>query len=518
MQRDWPVDRARAPFHLSIMDGSVPYKYISSIARFFSVWCMLFCLSGCSGFFSGNREVPISQLSMNELTHFFVTSDFGFSIPFLNDRKPGTIVFVMNFDGTNNDREQVPPGETKTVVAQLFDRIEGNQVDKPPRYPGSIVRKAYLRGPGCADSYWCLLDQAFGRSSSATADDAFAQLKRFIAENPQATEVKVLVIGFSRGAATARHFLNKVYQASTQSTLGTSASVWSSAILIETVATGQHGILELTLPPNVEFALNLVAKNETRALFPPVIDADPDYERYTNGLKVYGIKKRIFTVRLPGAHSDLGDSYDSGAGPHVSKVAINIIEKMGLKTPCSGFCPDDLVDISVLKPFDGCSGAGGQLNKRMVSDGLHDSRGKLDLLMGAPSPYSKGFHREDDAVQAAPMTDELADRLFWHINDQVNARSSDVGTITEFTQRNNFVFTRSSGSTDWKQIESDGQSKGRLGYSLGVPALLFKAGKLPLPEAVLETLKTEKGDVILEAALSKCRFHWFINGYIPGDQ
>src|SRR5471032_2126739 len=203
------------------MEGPVPYNSFSSIRCFLRALAALCLLSGCTGFFSGNREVPISQESMKNLTNLLVNNDFTFAIPRINDKKPGKIIFVMGFDGTNNDREQVPPNETKTVVAQLIDRVEGNRVGKPVEYPDSPVLKGYLPGPGCADSWWCLLDQATGRSSSATADVALSQLRQFIAAHPSVTEVRVVAIGFSRGAATARHFLNLVYQASADGTLGT---------------------------------------------------------------------------------------------------------------------------------------------------------------------------------------------------------------------------------------------------------------------------------------------------------
>ncbi|WP_146011313.1 hypothetical protein [Pseudomonas sp. AD21] len=122
-------------------------KFLTLAARFSSTLVLLGSLSGCSGFFSGSREVPISPASIKELTTVLETEYFVESIPLLNEQKPNTIIFVVNFDGTNNDREQVPPGETKTVVAQLFDKVEGSRDSRSP------IRKIYLRGPGCADAW-----------------------------------------------------------------------------------------------------------------------------------------------------------------------------------------------------------------------------------------------------------------------------------------------------------------------------------------------------------------------------
>ncbi|MDL5601509.1 DUF2235 domain-containing protein [Bacillus subtilis] len=489
-------------------------------ARTFAALILSGALGGCSGFFSGSRNVPISQSSMEELTSVLATEGLLEKIPRVNDKKPGTIVFVMSFDGTNNDREQVPEGETQTVVAQLFDRIEGNRADKPVQYPDSAIRKAYIRGPGCADSWPCALDAAFAFSSRMVAADAFAQLKQFIAQNPSATLVKVVVIGFSRGAATAKHFLNEVYDASAEHSLGTRAPVWSSAILIDTVATGQGDVLNLEFPPNLEFGLHLVAKNETRTLFHPIIDDDSKFERYAAGYGSRELGKRIFTVRLPGAHSDLGDSYDSGSGPQVTKIATNIIEVMGLKTPCLNDCTDDLPDLNAVMKKQWASGRfGGSSAMRLVSDGLHDSRGKLDHLLGAPSPYSKGFKREDDAVvRMAPMEKEQALPLFLRIRALTSDPLFDTGVMNEFSRQDNLVFRRKAGETVWKQDPVPERYKAVVGTSRRVPALIFKRGKIVIPDVVLQAIASEPGDVMLETVAFEGEYHWFVNGYIPGDK
>lgn len=483
-------------------------KFLTQVARGFGALVLLALLSSCSGFFSGPREVPISHTSIKELTSILETKNFLESIPLLNDQNPTTIIFVMNFDGTNNDREQVPVGETKTVVAQLFDKVEGNQHSRSPLY------NAYLRGPGCADAWWCVLDAAFGISLSGTADNAFAQLKQFIAQNPSATEVKVLVVGFSRGAATARHFLNKVYDASISGTLGTKAPVWSSAILIETVVTGQSQFLRLGFPPNLEFALHLVAKNETRTLFPPVVDNDKQYEQFTRHFSGFEPQPRVFTVRLPGAHSDLGDSYDSGAGPHVTKIATNIIEKMGLKKACLNSCTDDGMEIGVVGDNPG-------FRPRMVSDGLHDSRGRLDHLLGAPSPYSKGFKREDGIVAEALINERQAERLYDSVSAHRQEHSDDVLTMNQFRGLVSPVFTRKAGDSEWYQKPVPYQSQGHIGVSQGVPALILTwphKGIIDIPEVVRQAMDSETGDATLELVWFQDDWHWFVNGYIPDDQ
>jgi hypothetical protein len=480
-------------------------KFLTLAARFSSTLVLLGSLSGCSGFFSGSREVPISPASIKELTTVLETEYFVESIPLLNEQKPNTIIFVVNFDGTNNDREQVPPGETKTVVAQLFDKVEGSRDARSP------IRKIYLRGPGCADAWWCVPDAAFGISSRSTASNALAQLERFIAQNPSATEVKVLVVGFSRGAATARHFLNKVYEASQKGTLGTSAPVWSSAILIETVVTGQSYFLNLAFPPNLEFALHLVAKNETRTLFPPVVDDDTKYEQFTRHFSGLEPQPRVFTVRLPGAHSDLGDSYDSGAGPQVTRIATNIIEKMGLKKACLNSCDEDTV-------VDICKGTA---SARMVSDGLHDSRGKLDHLLGARSPYSKGFERKDGMTAKALIDIDQAERIYDRIISNRTEHPDDVLTMNQFSTRGSLVFKRKARETEWHQIIDSVESRGEIVVSQGVPALILTwphKGKRDIPEVVRQAMDNEAGDTTLDLVLFKCEEHWFVNGYIPGDQ
>ncbi len=481
------------------MDGLVSFTGFSTITRFFVALLLPFLLSGCSGFFSGYREVPISQNSMKELTQF-MNNEFVFAIPRINEGRPERIVFVMGFDGTNNDREQVPEGETKTVVAQLLDGVEGNEFGKPVDYPGAPVLKSYLRGPGCADSWWCLLDQATGRSSRSTAQEALHQLKAFIAAHPAATEVRVVVIGFSRGAATARHFLNQVYQASTNGKLGTGAPVWSSAILIETVATGQTEKLKLGMPPNLEFGLHLVAKNETRTLFPPILDDDHQYQLYARSRSSYYFK-RLYTVYLPGAHSDLGDSYRMGSGPAVTSVATNVIEKMGLRKACLKNCPK--------------TGP-----TRLVNDGLHDSRGLLDRMLGAKSPYSKGFQRTGALTVVSLIGDEEAERLFAHMEHERKKYQFDVPTLSSFRMHDNYVFVRHQDQSEWAQVKSQWQTSAKVETGDGKASILFSIASskpLALPESVARAVEQEPGEVVLEVTPFNGEWHWFVNGYIPED-
>ena len=476
------------------------FTRFSTITCFFGTLLLLLLLSGCSGFFSGYREVPISQNSMTELTQF-MNSEFAFAIPRVNDQEPGRIVFVMGFDGTNNDRDQVPEGETKTVVAQLFDGVEGNELGKPVEYPDSPVLKSYLRGPGCADSWWCLLDQATGRSSPDTANEAFHQLQTFIAAHPSATEVRVVVIGFSRGAATARHFLNQVYNASTAGKLETKAPVWSSAILIETVATGQTEKLMLGMPPNLEFGLHLVAKNETRTLFPPIIDNDQSYQSYARNRSPYYFK-RLYTVYLPGAHSDLGDSYRTGSGPAVTAVATNVIENMGLRKACLNDCRKNA-------PI------------RLVNDGLHDSRGLLDRMLGAVSPYSKGFQRTGALTVDSLIEKKDAARLFAHMEHELKKYQFGVGTLSSFRMHDNYLFIRHQGQSEWQQVRSEGQTGAKVENRDGTASILFSiASSKPLafPESVVHAVESESGEVVLEVTPFNGEWHWFVNGYIPGDQ
>lgn len=113
------------------------------------------------------------------------------------------------------------------------------------------------------------------------------------------------VIGFSRGSASARHFLNlldPLMQESAEEHFYQRGR--SFAFLIDTVATGQRDVLNLNIPESTVSAIQFRATLERRFSFPIVpLQPSPSHSR----------PGHILTELLfPAVHADLGGGYGKG--------------------------------------------------------------------------------------------------------------------------------------------------------------------------------------------------------------
>lgn len=254
---------------------------------------------------------------------------------------PHLRVFAVHFDGTQNDRDDVPEGSQATLVSDSYEKL---------RDCGSpVIASHYFNGVGTRTltNLRRMFESATGAGCEARAEAAHDALVRQAAawreQDPQA-EVHVHVVGFSRGAAIALHFMNLVDERgaygetmprSTSADPFAPGSVKSSAVLYDTVSTGQSNWLKLTVPSSAVSVLHLVAGGEERALFPVRdIADDPRQEicvgrnvhlhgadRQSDGTVLY---HRIQEVKLDGArHSDVGGSYIGGNLREVSAYVAN---------------------------------------------------------------------------------------------------------------------------------------------------------------------------------------------------
>lgn len=259
--------------------------------------------------------------------------------------------YAVAFDGTMNDRTRVPVGESETIVASIAGRT------------GAV----YYPGPGMQDPHHQnYLDGMFGYTSpviARTASDRFlAVAKRWIVDHPDG-EMRVFVTGFSRGAAIARDFMNAV-QAASEQQLALRGRVYFYAILFDTVSTGQSDTLELSLPASVDYLVHFIAIDEPRFLYHPVLDTPPAIETklfYVNGQRV---PARIRTIFLPGAHADIGGSYNPGIAIVYRQLTEELLYQMGL------------IEQNCWKINNYARG------------GKHDSRGWIDRWFGIAQPNS----------------------------------------------------------------------------------------------------------------------------------
>ncbi|MBC8737187.1 DUF2235 domain-containing protein [Paraburkholderia sp. UCT31] len=262
-------------------------------------------------------------------------------------------VYVVSFDGTWNDRDNVTPGGIPTIPAQLEKELSSH-------YDGKHMAGHYYPGVGTQTSpLMANIDGATGRGAENIAEKAFSDYQKQAAEwhkeDPNAPIV-VMVMGFSRGAASARHFMNLVddrgipsdggkeiehgdmfhpRQMHYDSYLAAPGSVHTTALLYDTVATGQEHNLNLGIPPSTDFVVHYTAADEQRITFPLTPISQPDFD--PNHL-------RTLETSLPGAHSDIGGGYPDGVDKLSKWLGEVTLDKLGLPMKDPGPPPLDALD------------------------------------------------------------------------------------------------------------------------------------------------------------------------------
>lgn len=473
-------------------------------------------LSAC-GFLSGSREVPISEQAKQQL-HADSARARVLVAPV--HREAGkNLTFFAAFDGTMNDRRHVPTSEDPTVVAKLYNYVNAPDIEDRAAHASRIV-KMYHEGPGCSFGPLCWLDAAVAYSTPDTAEIALRALKSFTEGRSRGIDVNVVVTGFSRGAATARYFLNLVNRESKVGFLHDAGlRARSFAILFDTVATGAPSSLDLSLPPNLELAVHYVAKNEARPLFAPILDDDSTFQAAAFH-QVAPISQRVWTLWVPGAHSDLGDSYRHGIGPVITIDAASILARLGLGAPISkDFCP---------KPAKTGKLVG---DCRTLDEGLHDSRGFLDRIRGVGSPYQCDFKRRIATTVPARLTDSEADGLVTQIRQDLFGPEATTGppTRTRTVESSNYVFAAKYGETAWPVLSPTvgGDYVGhdakvtyedrRVVLKLTDPQ--SQGAQIVIPAIVLREIRGH--DDLVEVEMNSTMHGdtwWFINGCIPDDR
>ena len=208
----------------------------------------------------------------------------------------GLLLFA--FDGTNNG--DPPPGQDDWSNVYKLSRA---YADGRVWYMAGVGRPD--AGSGIPGGSMDLLDAG---SARARVDYMLDQLTR-VASLPESASrwLEVDVIGFSRGAAMARDFANRVSEriaSGTWSRLGACVRLRFLGLWDTVAQFGAGGTQELawklSVPADVAHAAHAVALNEHRTLFPvESIEGAP-----AAGTRI----ERGFI----GAHSDIGGSYAEG--------------------------------------------------------------------------------------------------------------------------------------------------------------------------------------------------------------
>jgi RHS repeat-associated protein len=212
------------------------------------------------------------------------------------------------FDGTDNDgyRDQSPEAEngpTNVFILALT-------------YSGEI---SYQPGVGTNEVWnWGLFNfygQITGWNGRKRIDAAFADFETYYNHGNGDTDIDI--IGFSRGAALAREFANKIYDNYPEAKIRFIG-------LFDTVASfGVGGDRDdfdynFAIPPNVEFVYHLTAVDEKRYFF-PLMSILP-YPGYRS--------ERLVETGLPGVHSDIGGGYKDNQ--YLSNIALRRMRDMAI--------------------------------------------------------------------------------------------------------------------------------------------------------------------------------------------
>lgn len=334
--------------------------------------------------FSGDAPLPVTYEERKQVEE----AALFLRVPSLkiNSNNKKLEYYIVAFDGTKNDKDNVDENSRQTVVAHLYHLLED------VGYEGK-----YYKGPGTQrglfDSW---LDAAKCTScvdkAQEALDDFAIQLNKKTQLNSN-VEIRIITIGFSRGAAIARHFMNMISDKYQTSILEDkqhpgNTLVRTTGILYDTVATGVIDKLNLGISPSTDFLLHFIANDETRRLFPVVSDFDINFfpmrgylsQQNFNTCKAPRIStsNRMVQLALPGAHSDIGASYKSGLGSYYRMYGEIALREMGL--------------IDKVK-FE--------LEPNVFTSGKHDSRGFYDYF----SEYLFGNKHRGNIITKSVLLD-----------------------------------------------------------------------------------------------------------------
>ncbi|WP_265001244.1 DUF2235 domain-containing protein [Komagataeibacter saccharivorans] len=332
------------------------------MGRYISAAIFLFSLEGCD--LSSNKAVPLSPDDYAQLdTPLPITWT-----PILTktiDHRP-VILGTILFDGTGNDRFHMSGELHETIEGHLYDKLNILKIPIFHYYAGAGTEPNKFRS---------LMDEARGDSVKDTAEKAakkvISEITKFREQQPNA-DVRLLVSGFSRGAAAARHFMNIVEQHwDEQGKTGDSPTFY--ALIFDTVSTGQTKNLLLQVPVRADIFYHFVSEDERRIFFDLILD-NPSNDG----------DGRVVTIKRPGVHSDIGASYNAGIGAEYVAYTNALLSGMGLIAPQ-------------------CYEVAGDAR----SEGKNDSRWLIEraIGIGAPNTLNTPKYRNAKVVPISPMSE-----------------------------------------------------------------------------------------------------------------
>jgi hypothetical protein len=237
----------------------------------------------------------------------------------IRSSNPHERIFIAAFDGTGNDMSKDKASGHMTNVALMTAQI---QAAFPSR--NDPVQVGYVAGPGTQENRITrTVDGARGYTYEPRLEQMYEQLElqaaRWLREDP-AVQIRVVSIGFSRGAEQAAGFSRLVDERGiqditgirktrndegervveyTKPALAQPGQVVQAVGLFDPVGTGNPRDHDRRLPPSVISGFQITAEDERRNQFKSTNIIDPGFNE----------KNHFLNVTVGGAHSNIGGSY-----------------------------------------------------------------------------------------------------------------------------------------------------------------------------------------------------------------
>lgn len=165
---------------------------------------------------------------------------------------------------------------------------------------------------------------------------------------------------------------------------------------------------------------------------------------------------------------------------------------------------------------------------RSLDEGLHDSRGVLDRLLGVASPYACGFRRGIGSVLPTHITEAEINELIFRTTARLFSETSlGLGSSIRTVSTSNHVFRVVLGANTWPVVMPE------LGGYMGRDALVTHEGediilqltdphndgkRIPVPKSVMREVERRKSPVDVEMNVTKPDGPWwFVDDCLTGN-
>ncbi|NOS96639.1 MAG: hypothetical protein HOP26_09485 [Methylotenera sp.] len=291
-------------------------------------------------------KVPVTQMNAEQIAqlHTKVDETLALQLPQLhNAQDPHSRLFVMALDGTQNDAINDPLHATNVGLIDVsIQKQSAARKDILSKYEPGVGNQKLIAG---------VVDSVTGFTVSKQATDAYTEFvetaNQWHLEDPN-VKISMAGIGFSRGASALMIASNMVHEkgipdlssrvsreitnpitgkTETETTYSRyivpPGQVPQALILNDQVATGKAEDMDRRIAPSVVSVVQLQAKNEHRTPFPFYSAEDPTQP-----------DPRLYTLKISGAHSDIGGGYLlNGISSVTRQINEIVLNKYGANIP-----------------------------------------------------------------------------------------------------------------------------------------------------------------------------------------